>query len=90
MRRMSQSFRKFVGNLDLMENIFRFFLRLPQGLLSIIAVSLLLILTLLPSENMPQEYTLPQMDKVAHGLMFGLVCQALIHITEPTSHLSIA
>lgn len=51
--------------------------RIPLFLLSGVAITLLLILTLLPADGLPKVQLFPHADKVVHALMFGLVAVAV-------------
>ncbi len=61
-----------------MEKVFRVFERLPRFTLSALAIGLLLVLTLMPRQTEPEQIAIPNIDKVAHALMFGLVCCAIL------------
>lgn len=52
--------------------------RVPEFLLSVIGIALLLLLTLLPGEELPDAPQIPLIDKWAHILAFGLVSTALL------------
>lgn len=52
--------------------------RVPEFLLSAIGIVLLLLLTLLPGEELPDAPQIPLIDKWAHILAFGLVSTALL------------
>ncbi|MBD5259989.1 MAG: GNAT family N-acetyltransferase [Bacteroides sp.] len=59
--------------------VYRFFLGWPTGLLTGVALATLLVLTLMPGDEVPQPDVWEDADKVAHGVMFGLVaCAALM------------
>lgn len=52
---------------------------LPKFWLSVIAIILLFFLTLMPGDKMsPPVMLFPNADKIAHILMFGMVCSAII------------
>lgn len=54
-------------------------IRLPKFWLSAIAIILLLSLTLLPGDKVsPPILLFPHADKLAHALMFGMVCSAIV------------
>lgn len=53
-------------------------LRLRPYMLSAIALTLLLVLTLTPGNELPKNINIPYIDKWAHVLMFGLVATAII------------
>lgn len=53
-------------------------LRLQPFLLSALAIVVLLVLTLMPGKELPQNVNIPYIDKWAHVVMFGLVATAII------------
>lgn len=61
-----------------MKTLYRLLNHLPVFLLSGIGLSILLLLTLLSSDNLPEVPTFPMIDKVEHFLAFGFVAMALM------------
>lgn len=62
-----------------MTTIYRLINRIPLFLMSATGIVLLLLLTLLPSSDLPEEPAIPFADKVAHFLAFGLVVSAMVY-----------
>lgn len=61
-----------------MKTFYRLMNHMPVFLLSGIGLSILLILTLLSSDNLPEVPAFPMIDKVEHFLAFGCVALALM------------